>query len=399
MLRVDAEQLFFLTALLLPVAAFSGWYFGRREPLSTATALREHKQQIASDYFKGLNYLLHDRPDKAIEVFVRVLEVEADTIETHLALGNLFRRRGEVDRAIRIHQNLVARTSLDLPQRGQALLELGLDYMRSGLLDRAESLFLELLDLGLYQGAALRHLLDIYQQERDWPKALEFSARLESINGDNLSAERAHFLCEQAQLALDTQQRAEARNLLNRALSADRRCVRASLMLAAVAINEREFERAIQALKRVEHQDADLIGETLQPLERCYRELGRMQEFRDYLERLAGQRTATSPMLAVAALMEEQEGVEEAKRYVVQELKIRPTLKGIERLIDYALQGVRGESYEDLQILRETAQRLIAIKAAYQCGQCGFSGRSLYWQCPSCKSWNRIKPIHGIEGE
>lgn len=396
---MDAEQLFFLTALLLPVAAFSGWYFGRREPLSTATALREHKQQIASDYFKGLNYLLHDRPDKAIEVFVRVLEVEADTIETHLALGNLFRRRGEVDRAIRIHQNLVARTSLDLPQRGQALLELGLDYMRSGLLDRAESLFLELLDLGLYQGAALRHLLDIYQQERDWPKALEFSARLESINGDNLSAERAHFLCEQAQLALDTQQRAEARNLLDRALSADRRCVRASLMLAAVAINEREFERAIQALKRVEHQDADLIGETLQPLERCYRELGRMQEFRDYLERLAGQRTATSPMLAVAALMEEQEGVEEAKRYVVQELKIRPTLKGIERLIDYALQGVRGESYEDLQILRETAQRLIAIKAAYQCGQCGFSGRSLYWQCPSCKSWNRIKPIHGIEGE
>ncbi len=396
---MNAEQLFFLTALLLPVAAFSGWYFGRREPLSTATALREHKQQIASDYFKGLNYLLHDRPDKAIEVFVRVLEVEADTIETHLALGNLFRRRGEVDRAIRIHQNLVARTSLDLPQRGQALLELGLDYMRSGLLDRAESLFLELLDLGLYQDSALRHLLDIYQQERDWPKALEFSARLESVNGDNLSAERAHFLCEQAQLALDTQQRAEARNLLDRALSADRRCVRASLMLATVAISEREFERAIQALKRVEHQDADLIGETLLPLERCYRELGRMQEFREYLERLAGQRTATSPMLAVAALMEEHEGVEEAKRFVVQELKIRPTLKGIERLIDYALQGVRRESYEDLQILRETAQRLIAIKATYQCGQCGFSGRSLYWQCPSCRSWNRIKPIHGIEGE
>lgn len=396
---MDAEQLFFLTALLLPVAAFSGWYFGRREPLSTATALREHKQQIASDYFKGLNYLLHDRPDKAIEVFVRVLEVEADTIETHLALGNLFRRRGEVDRAIRIHQNLVARTSLDLPQRGQALLELGLDYMRSGLFDRAESLFLELLDLGLFQGAALRHLLDIYQQERDWSKALEFSARLESVNGDNLSAERAQFLCEQAQLALDAQQRSEARDLLERALSADRRCVRASLMLAALAIGQREFERAIQALKRVEHLDPELVGETLQPLERCYRELGRMQEFRDYLERLAGQRIATSPMLAVAALVDEHDGVEEAKRYVVQELKIRPTLKGIERLIDYALRGERGESHEDLQILRETAQRLIATKAAYQCGQCGFSGRSLYWQCPSCKSWNKIKPILGIEGE
>ncbi|MGD9601292.1 MAG: lipopolysaccharide assembly protein LapB [Gammaproteobacteria bacterium] len=396
---MGTDVFFFVTAFLLPVAAWSGWYYGRREPVSTANALRDHKLQIATDYFKGLNYLLHDRPDKAIEIFVKVLEVETDTIETHLALGNLFRRRGEVDRAIRIHQNLVARTTLDVNQRGQALLELGLDYMRSGLFDRAESLLLELLDLGMYQAPALRHLVDIYQQERDWDKALAFCTRLEAVNGENLSVERAHFLCELAQERLDRGFRAEALELLERALSADRRCARASLMMAAVAIGNREYERAVQILKRVEHQDIDMVNEAIAPLTRCYRELDRMHDLHDYLDRLAALRTSTSPMLAVARLVEEQQGIDAAKHYVVQELKIRPTLRGIERLIDYSLQGVQGEPREDLLILKETAVRLIATKATYKCAQCGFSGRSLHWQCPSCKSWNKIKPIHGIEGE
>lgn len=394
---MDGEVLFFVTALLLPVAALSGWLYGRRE-VGTGS-IRESRGQIATDYFKGLNYLLHDRPDKAIEVLVKVLEVDTETVETHLALGNLFRRRGEVDRAIRIHQNLVARTTLDVTQRGQALLELGLDYMRSGLFDRAENLFLELLDRGLYQPAALRHLIDIYQQEQDWDKALDFSIRLEAVNGENLSVARAHFLCEQAQLAIDVNNRSEAQDLLERALSADRKCVRASLMSANLAIVNREYERAIQALRRIEHQDIDYIGEAIPPLIKCYRALERMDELKAYLERLAALRAGVSPVLAVAELTEQNEGLSAAKQYIVQELKIRPTLKGIDRLIDYTLQSANGEARDDLMILKETAIRLIATKSPYKCEQCGFSGRSVYWQCPSCKSWNKIKPIHGIEGE
>ncbi|MSR13010.1 MAG: lipopolysaccharide assembly protein LapB [Gammaproteobacteria bacterium] len=395
---MDSQVLFFVTALLLPVAALSGWLYGRRE-VGPSSARREPREQIATDYFKGLNYLLHDRPDKAIEVLVKVLEVDAETVETHLALGNLFRRRGEVDRAIRIHQNLVARTTLDVTQRGQALLELGLDYMRSGLFDRAENLFLELLDRGLYQPAALRHLIDIYQQEQDWEKALEFSTRLEAVNGENLSVARAHFLCEQAQQQIELSNRNEAQELLERALSADRKCVRASLMSANLAMSNREFERAIQALKRIEHQDVDYIGEAIVPLVKCYRALERMDELKEYLERLAGLRAGVTPLLAVAELTEADTGLDAAKQYIVQELKIRPTLKGIDRLIDYTLHSANGESREDLLILKETTVRLIASKALYKCEQCGFSGRSVYWNCPSCKSWNTIKPIHGIEGE
>ncbi|MCZ6895297.1 MAG: tetratricopeptide repeat protein, partial [Gammaproteobacteria bacterium] len=165
-----AEYFFGIVVFLLPLAAVSGWYFGRRE--NPPEAARNTVSGIPSDYFRGLNYLLNDRPDKAIEVFIKVLEVESETVETHLALGNLFRRRGEVDRAIRIHQNLVSEPSLDFDQRALALLELGLDYMRSGLLDRAESLFKELLDSGAHQRQAMDHLIDIYQQEQDWDKAL-----------------------------------------------------------------------------------------------------------------------------------------------------------------------------------------------------------------------------------
>ena len=392
------EWLFFFTVLLLPIAAVSGWILGRRE-LAQLARRREQSTQVATDYFLGLNYLLHDRPDKAIEVFVKALDVESETVETHLALGNLFRRRGEVDRAIRIHQNLVARSTLDLRQRGLALLELGLDYMRSGLFDRAENLFLELLDIGMYQPQALRHLIDIYQQEQDWAKALEYSSRLETVSGENRATERAHFYCEQAQELLDRGARDEAADLLDKALLVDRRSVRASLLSADLAVAGRDFERALQHLKRVELQDIEFLPEMLPRLTKCYRALDRPDDFREYLTRLAGLRAGVSATLALGELLAEQDGTDEAKRYIVHELKIRPTIRGIDRFIDYVLGAATDESREDLQVLKETATRLIAGKPTYKCRQCGFAGRALHWQCPGCKSWSTVKPIHGIEGE
>jgi lipopolysaccharide biosynthesis regulator YciM len=392
------EWLFFLAVLLLPIAAVSGWVLGRRE-LAQLARRRDHSSQVATDYFMGLNYLLHDRPDKAIEVFIKALDVETETVETHLALGNLFRRRGEVDRAIRIHQNLVARSTLDVRQRGLALLELGLDYMRSGLFDRAENLFMELLDIGTYQPQALRHLIDIYQQEQDWHKALEYSTRLESLSGENRALERAHFYCEQAEECIARGARDEAQEFLDKALLADRRSVRASLMFANLAISARDFERALQHLKRIEQQDLAFLPEIMAPLARCYRALQQPDEFREYLTRLAGLRAGVSATLALSELKAEQDGLVEAKRYIVHELKIRPTIRGIERLVEYALHGAQGEALDDFQVLKETTIRLIAGKATYKCGHCGFSGHTLHWHCPGCKSWSTVKPIYGIEGE
>jgi len=164
--------------LLLPVAAASGWWVARHTELVSQA---RKKSSLTSDYFKGLNYLVNEQPDKAIEVFIRVVEVDSETIETHLALGSLFRRRGEVDRAIRIHQNLIARPSLNREQRTQALLELGQDYMNAGLLDRAESLFLELVELDAHTVRALQLLADIYEQEKDWQACLDIVEQLSPL--------------------------------------------------------------------------------------------------------------------------------------------------------------------------------------------------------------------------
>ncbi|MEM7542607.1 MAG: lipopolysaccharide assembly protein LapB [Pseudomonadota bacterium] len=395
---MPSEWLFFLAVLLLPVAAFSGWYLARRDSFHSIHSAA-NSPAMSPDYFKGLNYLLNDRPDKAIEAFIKVLEVESETVETHLALGSLFRRRGEVDRAIRIHQNLVARPALDIEQRYLAVLELGVDYMRGGLLDRAESLFKELLDSGAHERQALHHLIDIYQQEKDWDNALVYSRRLESIAGLNSGQMRAHFLCEQAAQSHESGAQEAAWDCLKRAQDADANCVRASMMSAEYAMAQEHYISAIEHLKRIEHQDIDFLPEAIAPLVRCYTALDRPNELAVYLERLAELHVGITPVLTLAELTMESGDAEEAKKRLVKELKVRPTVRGIDRLIDYSLQAANGEAAEDFRLLKEVTASLIEGNSSYECRTCGFKGRSLHWQCPSCQSWNTVKPIHGIEGE
>ena len=215
--------------LLLPVAALSGWWIGK-----SAQETKKLSKNIHPEYFKGLNFVLNEQPDKAIEVFIRMVEVDNETVETHLALGNLFRRRGEVDRAIRIHQNLIARPTLNQGQRAHALLELGMDYMHSGLLDRAEKLFLELVDLDLYLNEAYFNLLEIYQQEKDWENAIIIAKKFETISGENLNPVIAHFFCEVAENELNSGRLSNAKEQIHNAMNANSKCVRASIIEAKI---------------------------------------------------------------------------------------------------------------------------------------------------------------------
>lgn len=392
------ELLFGIVVLLLPVAAFSGWYIGRRDGPEKKNS-GASGSGMSPDYFKGLNYLLNDRPDKAIEVFIKVLEVESETVETHLALGNLFRRRGEVDRAIRIHQNLVARPTLDNEQRSLALLELGMDYMRSGLLDRAESLFKELLEGKMFERQALRNLVDIFQQEQDWDQALHYIRRLENLTNEDQRAVRAHFYCEKAAIAITNNDEGEARHLLSTALKEDRKCVRASLMTADMAAKRGVFKESIAALKKIENQDIDFLPEAISRLVESYHALDDVDGLGRYLTKLSELHSGITPILVLAELAADSNEIEKARSYIAAELRIRPTVRGIDRLIDYLLLDAQGEAKNNLSLLKETTGRLVEDKKAYKCGKCGFTGRSLHWQCPGCKSWNTVKPIHGIEGE
>ncbi len=379
-----------LLLLLLPVAAASGWWVARRGT---------HKEQGARvernpTYFKGLNYLLNEQPDKAIDVFIKLLEVDSETVETHLALGNLFRRRGEVDRAIRIHQNLIARSTLSREPRALALLELGQDYMRAGLFDRAESLFSELVEMGLHCERALSNLQEIYQQEKEWDLCLEVVRQLEVVSGQAHGTEIAHYHCEQAAEALEAGDTAFSWAMIQKALSVDKRCVRATLMQADMERSRNDLKAAITSYKQVVRQDADFIAEMLPRLIDCYRQLNWWEELTEYLRGLHQQQKDTRSMLAFADVLQSGDDDAAAERLVVEHLRQHADLFGLERFIALKRKSAGSGAYQEtLDVLFHVVGRLQQKTSAYQCSRCGFSARRLHWQCPGCKGWGTVRPV------
>src|SRR3990167_859744 len=216
------------TLTLLPFATGGlGWLIGRYFWQKTTS---EQNNNLPADYFVGLNYLINEQPDKAVDVFILLLEVNSETIETHLALGSLFRRRGEVDRAIRMHQNLIARPQLSKHYRAQALEALGQDYLHAGVIDRDEKLFLELVEMGEKNIPSLRSLLHIYQQEKDWLQAIETAQKLAAVSGETMDPTIAQYYCEIAEQVMEEGAMHQASRYLKRAKAIDPDCVMASLM-------------------------------------------------------------------------------------------------------------------------------------------------------------------------
>lgn len=382
--------------LLLPVAAASGWYVSR---WGWVRSSGRRAERLRSSYFRGLNYLLNEQPDKAIEVFLEIAEVDSETVETHMALGNLFRRRGEVDRAIRIHQNLIARSSLNAEQRTQALLELGEDYMRAGVFDRAESLFTELIQIGAHAPSALKHLLAIFQQEKDWDQAISTARQLERLRGAALGAEIAQFHCELAESARASGDDKAARRYLNEALSNDSQCVRANIILGRMAREDGHFKRAIKYYQAVPTQDIEYLPEVLYPLLECYRQLGREQAAEKYLLGLLDRYHGVSPVVALAGMILERDGEQAAVDFLTEHLRQRPSVRGLDYLIGLNLAHSEGAARDNMLILHDLTRKLLEDKAVYRCTNCGFGTRTIHWQCPSCKHWNSVKPIHGVAGE
>ena len=393
---MNENQLFFLLCLLLPLAFFSGWWVSKRRKRDQ---LVDSTRSVNPNYFRGLNYVLNEQPDKAIEVFVKLLEVDSETIETHLALGNLFRRRGEVDRAIHIHQNLIARPNLGREQRGLALLELGMDYMRSGLLDRAEGLFKQLIELGDFENQASRQLLDIYQQEKEWKNAIIYARRLEATSSEKFDKVVAQFYCELVEECLSAGNVKNARENFRKALNIDPCCVRASILEAELLQSEKKFKSAIKAYKRIEKQDVKYLSEVIEPMLICYKEIGKTEDAIRYLKEMIEKYGGITPMLFLTELLIEHEDKEESIKFLSAELRKRPTVKGVNRLLEYAIEKANGEVLDNLEMIRELTEQLIENNAVYKCERCGFDAKLLHWQCPSCKNWVTIKPVHGVEGE
>jgi len=402
----------FFLIMLLPVAAASGWYAAQRSIRDTTNALPI--RPIRADYFKGIHYLLYEQPDRAIEAFISVLEVEDETAETHLALGNLYRRRGEMERAIRIHQNLVEQSTLNSNQRFEALLELGQDYLSAGLLDRAEDLFQDLVKNNHHTVQALRQLIEIYEQEKDWDKAIDSARKLETVTGNQLSWVVAHYYCEKAEQALRDNERDTAFDIIRQALHAHAECVRASLIQGDILVKSGDPEQALQAYRRVETQDPDYLPEAIDRMYHCYRLLEKpMLEkhgdpaskkshaittfFAALLQRYKG----VSVTLALSEIKRQEEGQHEAMAFLTEKLRERPSLRGYQRLLEMGFERgvVSGNASDHFVILKGLISGLLRDRPVYQCRNCGFPAKFLHWQCPGCKNWNTVKPIQGVEGE
>ena len=377
--------------LALPVFFGLGWVAARID----IKHLLQESRALPKSYFEGLNFLLNEKPDQAIESFIEAAKVDPETIELHFALGNLFRRRGETDRAIRVHQNLIGRDGLTDSQRLHALAELGTDYLKAGLLDRAEEIFLKLRDTERHE-EALENLLEIYQQEKEWAKAIAVAETLPQHADHLWQKDIAQFRCELAQQALADQRPDDARTLLEQALAAHRKCVRATILLGELAqkvdAGGTGEPAGTEAWKRIEQQNPVYLALVADKLMRAYRDAGRGEQglalLRGYLER----HPSLDLLDAVYQAEMESGGPEAAYALVRDELRRNPTLLGLDKLLEAQLVATPPDKRPDLELIKNLIHSHTRRVARYRCDACGFKARQFYWRCPACGGWETYPP-------
>jgi len=391
------HSLIFIVLPFIVLAFMLGVFFGRRKTHENTSSLTPYT--LSPDYFKGLNYLLNEQTDKAIDVFVGMLEVGEETVDTHISLGNLYRQQGEVERAISIHQNVIAKPSLSMEKKNDALYELAKDFMNAGLFDRAEELFQELIRKQSHLASALKNLLSLYQQEHDWPNAIYSAKKLEAASNKSYALQVAHFYCEQALLEQQKGHFQEGLKLVKKALGTDKQSVRASIIEGEIYCDLSDYKAASRAYRRVEKQDPTLISESLAPLLLCYNKLGNDKEIEFYLQHVLTSYHCATATLLFAQHLQQLKDDRAAALFLIESLRQRASLRGLSFLIDISLDFTTGSAHDNLVILQEITNKLLQDKPVYHCTQCGFNSKTLYWHCPGCKSWSSIKPIQGVEGE
>jgi len=371
-----------------------GWLAARIDIKQLLTESRA----LPLSYFKGLNFLLNEQPDKAIEAFIEVVKVDPQTIELHFALGSLFRRRGEVERAIRMHENLLDRPDLAPEQKLTALYELAQDYLKAGLLDRAEEIFGKLHGTQ-FQEQGLKFLLEIYEREKDWRKAIETSRKMDAVSGKSSAVDVANFYCELAAAEMTHSRWDVARECLREALNVNRKCARANILLGDLETSQGHAEAAIEAWKRIETQNPAYLSLVAEKLLAAYRSLDReregLQMLRGYLESYP-----SLDLLNVIFQGELEQGeADSAYRLVRGELARNPTLLGLDKLLEAQLLEVPAERRHDLQMIKNLVHQHTRSLALYRCDNCGFKARQFYWHCPACNNWETYPPRRTEERE
>lgn len=388
---MPTESAFLLAGLFLLLAA-AGWALGRFGERDEEDA----PPPLNIDYLKGLNFLLNEQTDRALEHFLRMVRVDDKTIETHFALGSLFRRRGEVDRAIRIHQNIIARPDLASEQRDQALYSLAKDYLAAGLLDRAEKLFVRLAQGSRFQVQALESLCSIYEQEREWEKAIDAGQRLEVLGGRSQELQIAHYYCELAEAAAAANDYTAARQYVKKAQAGRPRTMRGALTRAHIARDMDDTKTALRLYHRIIDENTYLIAETLPEIVSIYKRENATAELERALQAMLKKNPEMASLVAYTAIVNDLGGVPVIDQCVEQYMLNEPTLS---EFIDLQQLPGGGNGSRELALarVRRALSKLASATPRYQCKECGFSSLRLLWQCPSCRNWETQRPASRVQ--
>lgn len=378
-------QLWWLLAL--PLFFALGWVAARIDIRQVV----QESRTLPRSYLSGLNFLLNEQPDKAIDAFIEAVKIDPHTVELHFALGSLFRRRGETDRAIRMHQNLVERDDLSEDQRLQALEELGQDFLKAGLLDRAESVFDRLRGTRL-NDKALQYLLEIYQQEKDWVRAIDAAQALPDHESLLWRKEVANFHCEVAAAELASSRLDVAREAVDRALAVNPKSVRASLILGDIQVALGQDELALAAWKKVEIQDPVYLALVAERIMDAHRRLGRVDQGMALLRAYLDQNPSLDLLDEVFHWELEKAGAQPAYELVREELRRNPTLLGLDKLLEAALLTSAPDQRQDIELMKQLIHGHTRRVARYRCDSCGFKARQFYWRCPACGGWETYPP-------
>ena len=371
----------------IPVFFGLGWVAARVD----IRQLMSESRTLPRGYFKGLNFLLNEQPDKAIDAFIDIVRMDPESADMHFALGNLFRRRGETERAIRVHQNLLARPDLPVEQKEHAQYELGMDYLKAGLLDRAEETFNAMLQ-GQYAVQARKALLEIFQREKEWQRAIEAALALQEAGAGSRQKEIAQFYCELAQDALVHLHPQDALVLLEKSLQADRVNVRATMLIGDAQLAQGDVEAALLTWRRVEQISVPHTALVAQRMMDGYSKVGRPQEGVNLLKSYLEQASSIDLIEVVYKAVLELDGVAAAKQLVVDELRRTPTLLGLDKLLEARLMDAPVSVVSELSMVKNLVHGYTQKLARYQCSHCGFKARQFYWQCPGCSRWETYPP-------
>ncbi|WP_166252118.1 lipopolysaccharide assembly protein LapB [Marinobacter salicampi] len=381
--------------LLVTAAVAAGWFMGRSGRSPRKTGVIEDETSVRD----RLQFLFTNYSDQAVENFVQSLAVTRDTVSLHLSIGAHFRLKGETDRAILIHQNLLARPELPARFSPQVTYELALDYLAAGLLDRAEALFHQLMGDREYGRKASVQLIELYQQEREWSKASQVARTLTSNTVDpGLSTQLAYLTCELADEALKTDDRWTAQKLAREALEYERNCVRATFILVSLQRRQGSYKDAVTTLLKVFDQNPEFGPEAVDRLMRLEKEHGDITRLVKKLRKLYQIWPSTSLLLALVEATERSSGRMAAIELLRAELEIRPSVRGLLRLVEMAGYE-KGMTTDEGRLVSRIGHLLLANRPVYRCVSCGFSGQQLHWLCPSCKRWETVRPIQGVEAE